>query len=333
MCWGGEYGWTPKITTIGLVEFNSVSPIGPDPACLGNSCSYTNSHKCELTQAGAVRCWGGNVYGELGNGTTVGSQTPVDVIGFGVEGPLLTPTPTQTPTANAVPKLFNDKPRKLAVGGWHSCVVTNGGSIKCWGYNGLGQLGTGNRNDQGEPSTVVGLQSNVVMASLGGWHTCAVTSDGAVKCWGDNRSGQLGNGESCTSCLNLFSRETPVDVTGLSSGVVAIASGGAYNCAVTNSGGVKCWGANGEGQLGDGTTDHRTEPVDVAGLGSGVVGIAIYGATSCAVTSVGGVKCWGANSNGQLGDGTATERLTPVDVNGLSSGLRRWRPEETTFAL
>jgi alpha-tubulin suppressor-like RCC1 family protein len=142
--------------------------------------------------------------------------------------------------------------------------------------------------------------------------SCALTAAG-VKCWGDNRSGQLGDG-------TISDRPTLVDVAGLSSGVTAIAAGGGQTCALV-AGAVKCWGANAYGQLGDGTTSDRSTPVEVAGLGGGVSAIAAGGDHTCALTVAGGVKCWGRNSDGQLGDGTTSDRSTPVDVTGLSGGV------------
>src|SRR5439155_1625058 len=128
-----------------------------------------------------------------------------------------------------------------------------------------------------------------------------------------NNFGQLGDNSTT-------GRLTPVDVSGLTSGVTAIAPGVYHTCALTTAGGVKCWGANGNGQLGDNSTTDRLTPVDVSGLTSGVAAIAPSYLYTCALTTAGGVECWGANYYGQLGDNSTTNRLTPVDVSGLASG-------------
>jgi len=134
-----------------------------------------------------------------------------------------------------------------------------------------------------------------------------LTVAGGVKCWGDNGTGEVGDG-------TLTTRTAPVDVSGLTSGVVTLSAGGAHTCVVTASGGVKCWGRNDFGQLGDGTSAVRTMPVDVSGLISGAASVSAGDAHTCALTTAGGVRCWGYNGFGGLGDGTQTHRLTPVDV-------------------
>ncbi len=161
---------------------------------------------------------------------------------------------------------------------------------------------------------VAGLASGVGASAAGYGHTCALTAGGGVKCWGWNDSGQLGDGT--TTELRLM----PVDVIGLASGVAALDAGWSHTCALTAGAGSSAGGST-NGQLGDGTTTNRLTPVDVAGLASGVGALAAGGAHTCALTVGGGVKCWGWNGYGQLGDGTTTNRLTPVDVAGLASGV------------
>ena len=141
----------------------------------------------------------------------------------------------------------------------------------------------------GDTSPQPASAANASAVAAGGHHTCAVTTAGGVKCWGFNSHGQLGDGTTTD-------RTTPVDVVGLTSGVAAVVAGWWHTCAVTTAGGLQCWGYNGYGQLGDGTTTDRTTPVDVVGLTSGVAAVAAGFFHTCAVTMAGGLKCWGFNS-------------------------------------
>lgn len=163
---------------------------------------------------------------------------------------------------------------------------------------------------------VNGAALHVTQISAGTYHTCAVTTAGGVKCWGLNGSGQLGNGGSS-------SEPTPVNVQGLTSGVARVEAGSNHTCALTTAGGVKCWGRDVEGQLGDNATlTDKSTPVDVLGLTSGVADVSAGGNHTCAVTIAGGLKCWGWDIQGQLGnDATLTDKPTPVDVLGLTSGV------------
>jgi alpha-tubulin suppressor-like RCC1 family protein len=207
-------------------------------------------------------------------------------------------------------------------GAAHSCAITNEGSAKCWGWNYYGQLGVG--TDTGPeicgfgdeypigcstiPALVIGLSTGVSEISSGYADACALMSAGTVKCWGFSAGGQLGNGdntgpEGCGQ-FPVPCSTTPVNVSGLS-GATAIASGWNHTCAITSSGGIKCWGASGNGQLGDGTADDRATPVDVD-LPNGVTATSISAGAenTCAITSAGELLCWGSNRFGQLGLGT-----------------------------
>jgi len=286
-CWGYNlYGQLGDGTAIVRTVPVDVSGMASGVATL--TAGY--SHTCAVRSGGGVQCWGYNYYGGLGDGTTLPRSTPADVTGLGSGA------------------------TTVGAGLYHSCAVTTGGGVKCWGYNYYGQLGDGTTADRSTPGDVTGLPTGVVAVAAGYYHTCALTSAGGVKCWGYNSNGQLGDGTTT-------SRSTPGDVTGLTAGVTAIAAGYSHTCALTSAGGVKCWGQNSNSQLGDGTTTQRTTPVDVSGLTAGVVTVAAGTYHTCAVTSGGGVKCWGYNYYGQLGDGTATNRSTPVDVVGLASGM------------
>jgi alpha-tubulin suppressor-like RCC1 family protein len=249
------------------------------------------NHTCALTTTGSVKCWGYNEYGQLGDGTTTERHTPVDVSGLssGVSA--------------------------IAAGVGHTCALTTSGGVRCWGFNGYGQLGDGTATDSYTPVDVNGLTSGVSAIAASLYHTCALTTAGGLKCWGNNAYGQLGDGTTTD-------RYTPVDVSGLTSGVNALAVGIGYTCALTTDGGAKCWGGNWYGQLGDGTITNSPIPLDVSGLASGVSAITAGEYHTCALTTIGGLKCWGGNFEGQLGDGTSSNyKTTPVDVSGMTGGV------------
>lgn len=203
---------------------------------------------------------------------------------------------------------------QIASGYYHSCAVTTAGGLKCWGVNTSGQLGDNSSTQRLSPVDVVGLTSGVALVAAENTNTCAVTTAGSVKCWGDNEFGQLGNGRVTAS-------KVPVDVTGLSTGVVSLAIGYRHACALTGAGDAKCWGDNSTGQLGNNSSTSSSVPVDVYGLAASVASVVAGGNHTCAVTKAGGAKCWGYGTYSMLGDGTQNARYAPVDVVGLSSGV------------
>jgi hypothetical protein len=219
----------------------------------------------------------------------------------------------------------------ISAGDRHSCALTSGGGVKCWGVNYGGALGDGTEDRHGAPVDVAGLSNGVKAVVAGYDRSCAVLETGAVKCWGTDYG------------------LTPVDVPGLSSGVVAVDTDSFIGCALTSAGGVKCWGfhygptavdvpglANGVKALTTGgplcalTTggavkcwgpDNNWMPADVPSLGSGVAPVDTGLGHGCVLLTTGGVKCWGSNEHGELGDGTTIDRATPVNVAGLSRGM------------
>jgi alpha-tubulin suppressor-like RCC1 family protein len=247
--------------------------------------SISTSYQTCAVKSGGVSCWGFNGDGELGDGTMIDRTTPVTVSGL-----------ASGATA-------------IATGETSTCAVATGGAVLCWGGNATGQLGDGTTTSHLTPMPVTGLAS-VSAVVIGYGFGCALTNAGTVKCWGENAEGELGDNTTTD-------RLTPVAVTGLAN-VTAISAGEFHTCALTTAGAVYCWGYNAEGQLGDGTTTNRSAPVAVSGLAAGVTAISAGGYFTCALTNAGTVKCWGDNSEGQLGDGTTTNRLTPV-TSGIAS--------------
>lgn len=159
------------------------------------------------------------------------------------------------------------------------------------------------------------LSNRLASISGGDKHTCAILSTGAVKCWGLNVDGQLGDNTK-------INRSVPTAVNGLDSGVTAISAGGRHTCALLATGGAKCWGFGDYGQLGDNTATSRMVPTAVYGLNIGVTAITSGSTHTCALLATGGVKCWGVNIWGELGDNTATTfRHLPTNVYGLSTGV------------
>ena len=195
----------------------------------------------------------------------------------------------------------------------------NDNSLKCWGRNDFGQVGSGStESDVYSPQLVYfGTNRYAISVSISYIRSCAVIDDGSVKCWGKNEYGALGIDNSDTWYIS----RTPVAV-GLGAGISAkeISAGRWHACVIlSDNSGVKCWGRNDYGQLGDGTTTQRNSPVtaSVLTITSSMypVYIALSYAHTCVMMNDSSVQCFGFNDSGQLGNGSTTNSLNPVDVN------------------
>ncbi|MCB0915840.1 MAG: hypothetical protein KDC23_09090, partial [Actinobacteria bacterium] len=267
--------------------------------------------------------WGSNAFGTLGN-----SGYPFNVAA----------APIPVAAGQSADQAFVT----VAAGGFHSCGVTAAGEVFCWGLNATGQVGTGTEGGTfADPVQVVGGQqggqflTDVVAVSLGVRHTCALTDAGEVYCWGENDSGQLGDGDSTNSAIpmRVLAGEQGA---GFLSGVAQLDAGGYSACALLDDGSVFCWGSNKHGQLGNGQfvpPDFEAAPVQVvageqatngvSAATGGLAGVQTLSAgdtTACAVAN-GEVLCWGNNEFGQLGDGKSEEQPTSnVPVRTLGVG-------------
>ncbi len=285
-CWG--------INTSGMLGVSMSDPVLtpmplPSISTAEEVAAGGSNFNCARLGDRTVRCWGANPYGQLGDGSTNNSTTPVAVQGL-------------TDVA------------QVSAGLTHVCAVRGDGAVLCWGRNTYGQLGDGTAVDRSAPTLVTGL-SGVVGVSVGSQHTCALRSDGTVYCWG-----------ATTWDPAHVSSRAPYQVAGLSN-AVEIDVSSRSNCARINDGTVRCWGYNDTGALGDGTYFNRDVPVTVVGLSSATQ-VALGANHSCALRADGSVVCWGGNSSGELGLGfvsTTTSAVTarvslPVTITQLSAG-------------
>jgi alpha-tubulin suppressor-like RCC1 family protein len=253
------------------------------------------AHACAVGADGRVWCWGYNAYGQLGDGSTANRVAPGLVAGI----------------SDAV---------EVSAGYLHTCARLRSGAVSCWGYNVHGMLGDGTTATRLTPVAVSGI-STAVEVTCGTAHSCARLADGSMRCWGYNAYGQLGDGTTVT-------RPVPGVVPGITNAVEiatgddvwrASGAGAAADrtCARLADGTVRCWGYNGYGGVGDGTTTNRLVPTAVFGL-TDAIELAEGGRYhTCARRADRTLLCWGYNGNGQLGDGTTSSRAAPGLVAGF----------------
>ncbi len=251
------------------------------------------NHACVLLNTGEVKCWGHNGYGQLGDGTNTNRTTATQVVQLGIVV-------------------------AIAAGNWHTCAIEIDGAVKCWGYNHSGQLGDGSRTNRSLPLRVSSLGGPATAVSAGGNRTCAILSSGILRCWGSNYQYEVGTGSNVPDTIL-----TPVTVSVVVGNVTQVAMGGGHTCVLIDTGGVRCWGYNVNGELGLGVVGNPIpQSQSPVGLSSGVVRLAAWNGSTCALLDSGDLRCWGPNGSGQVGNGSPSDyRNTPTQVISLTKTI------------
>jgi len=312
LCWGdnggngqlgnGALNKPPSDPFPGLVFGLSQPPAG-GPAAVPVQISAGSDHACVVMTSGAVLCWGEGSVARLGDGDTLDRDIPTPVIGL--------PLP-----AGAV--------YSVTAGISTSCAVTSTLDVKCWGqYAGDGG------NETTVHTSAVETQPAATQVSAG-WGGCALVHAGGLKtevwCWGSDNDGQIGDG------LTGVDAKSPRMVKSLSDPQY-VSNGGSDNCALVPNSGAWCWGYNGYGELGNGTTTSSNLPVAVSGLPLNLAQISAGFEHTCALLKNGTVQCWGQNNHGQLGNGSTSNSTTPVPVTGLTGVVQVAVADSATCAL
>ncbi|WP_437946518.1 hypothetical protein WME98_37470 [Sorangium sp. So ce296] len=284
-----------------------VTDLGADARV--DSLAMGAAHSCARLTSGAVKCWGGSGFGALGLGTITSRGAGANQMGDRLEVVNLGGVATV-----------------VAAGHSHTCALVSD-VTRCWGWNQNGQLGLGdkeNRNLANGSSVSLGGGKIALALALGETHTCAWLSGGSVKCWGANGAAQLGLGDLVTrgdDPNEMGDSLRAVDLGG--ERALALSAGHHHTCVLLTDGRVKCWGHNGQGQLGVGDTGHRGAATSHMGdnlnqvdVGEAVTALATGGYHTCALLASGRVKCWGLNDFGQLGLGDMANRGDAPDEMG-----------------
>jgi alpha-tubulin suppressor-like RCC1 family protein len=291
-CWGADN------TSQSDAGAGNLQPVqeGGLPAAV-TTASVAFDHSCAVDTNGALWCWGANDHGQLGNGTTDPSASPlrVDTLGSSV--------------------------RTVAVGGSDSCAILDDGTLYCWGNNSSGTIGDATSTDRHEPVQVPGLPGKVTQVATR-FSTCAVVADGSLWCWGENDNGLLGV-PTTDPGYNMGQAWTrsPARVTALGE-VLSVVEAGSFRCALKKDASISCWGDNAFGQLGRPLPGVSDKPLQVDALGKNVAQVAVGGSHACAVKTDRTLWCWGGTGWGEVGVKTqSAEQDSPVQIAGIGAHL------------
>jgi len=240
-------------------------------------------HVCVHYDTSKLKCWGDNTKGQLGNGSFTSSYSPVEITDVG-------------------------KIEQIALGGRHTCAILEDDVLKCWGDNEDGQLGDGSNKSKSKSPVKVDVDGNIKEVALGKFHSCALLEDNTLKCWGDNKDSQLGDGTETKKS------NTPVSVN-VGGEIKQFAVGRSHSCVVLkdDTSKLKCWGDNSKGQLGDGTLTNRNNPTEIS-VGGDIKQITLGTFHTCALLKDDTLKCWGSNEFGQFGDGSKVQVSIPTKI-------------------
>ncbi|WP_420130502.1 hypothetical protein [Longimicrobium sp.] len=281
-CWGAnEFGTLGDNT-----RQRRLTPVAVQQGSLAFvEISAGESHTCARTAQGQVHCWGSNRWGQLGDNTSGTDRlTPVPVYQRG------------TPYLD------------VSLGQRHTCARASARLTYCWGSNLGGQLGDNTITQRNAPVNVHQGDARFAGIEVGLSYSCARTPAGQAYCWGWNARGQLGDGTGTH-------RRAPAPVAQGAAAYAEINAGGDFTCARTSAGQAWCWGANGDGQLGDNSRTSRNTPVAVQQGSIAFVELSTGGFQTCGRTAAGRVYCWGSNTWGGLGNGTQVRQPVPVAVH------------------
>ena len=311
LCWGkGAYGRLGNASTDS--KDHPVKVVGSDDTddALEDmvAVSSGNEHSCGLDDDGEVSCWGRGADGRLGNNATEDTTSAVKVVDV-------------DSTSESLEDIA-----QISAGGKHNCALGEKGNIFCWGDGLYGQLGNNATADKKMPVMVMAVDDSgddlddMVQVSSGLNHTCALNDDKKVLCWGRGNKGQLGDDSTNDRYMPVFVVDTSGSTTHLS-GVVQIVAGAQHTCALKSNGRVMCWGYGVSGQLGEDATRDRMYPVEVINEDNtgddpltNIIELSAGDSHTCALNNRGNIFCWGAGTEGRLGNDLSTTQMRPVAV-------------------